>query len=111
MKCPICRREIIVEEVNPLVNKYICPDCRVFYVEKAFLGLLDAFKTRYGAENYEKILREMRKMTLKAPVAFVVDFTKSFYDGADATFIELEDLIGLARVKTFDINSPFDYGS
>ncbi|MDD3422796.1 MAG: hypothetical protein WC196_01350 [Bacilli bacterium] len=111
MNCLICKQNCSITTINPLVDKYECTNCHTFYVEKGFLGQLEAFETKYGKTKYQLILNEMEKKSKNQIVVFVVDFEQPLVNIKDAIYLELEDLVGLAHIKTFDINSPLTYGS
>ena len=111
MKCPICQQEAKIEHVNPLVQKVVCPVCHTYYVEMPFLSQLEAFETKYGHENYLKVLKEMQKKTTKNLVIFTADFDNPYLNIEEAIYLELEDLIGLAKIPTYEINSKLTYGS
>ncbi len=111
MKCYLCNNAVDQEQINPFVTKIKCPTCHDYYIELPFISLLAAFKDKYGATNYQKVIKAMQYFTQNHVVVFTADFNNPYLVLQDAIYLELEDLAGYAKVVINDVNSKLTYGS
>ncbi|MDD4123950.1 MAG: hypothetical protein PHD50_03670 [Bacilli bacterium] len=105
MECIICGSKAIVENKNNFVEKYNCPFCGVYYMEKSFKGQMENFGLLYGENESKKIKKIMENYTRENRIVFTSNFSNPYISINNAIYLEFEDLANAANVLINNTNS------